>query len=266
MRITKKHRQFSPLLSEIYSRAYQKASVDELNKVYVALTRARYEMYIFVPAKSGNSHNMARYLIPENPAEYGSREIYPAKAKAETIQIKGQPNQDCDWVGFLKDEFRLEHTLRRRGQVLQGNILHAMLSKIGEVNKDNLDSQIDRAKEFCFAGFPAEKNLPSYGDKLKELISCPELKKFFYSTGAKVFCEKEVVNSFGDTKRIDRLIVSEKEIWVIDYKSSRSEATAGHQKQVREYMAIVGQIYPGKTAKGYLIYLDAAQVEEIVLV
>ena len=63
LRITKKYRQFSSLLSDIYARAYQKACMDELNKVYVALTRAKYEMYIFIPAKSGNSNNLVKYLI-----------------------------------------------------------------------------------------------------------------------------------------------------------------------------------------------------------
>ena len=96
-----------------------------------------------------------------------------------------------------------------------------MLSKIGEVDKDNLDSQINKAKEFCSAMFPAEKELDVYSARLKELIDHPQMKKFFYLSGSRMFCEKEIVNGFGDTKRIDRLIISEKEAWVIDYKSSQ---------------------------------------------
>ena len=71
-----------------------------------------------------------------------------------------------------------------------------------------------------------------------------------------------MVNRFGDGKRIDRLVVREKEIWIVDYKSSQ-EAKPDHEKQINEYVQIIKDIYPKREVKGFLVYLDSMIKEEI---
>ena len=71
-----------------------------------------------------------------------------------------------------------------------------------------------------------------------------------------------MVNSFGDTKRIDRLIVDQKNILVVDYKSS-PEAGQQDECQVREYMELVAGIYNGRTVQGYIIYLNDLSLKEV---
>ena len=74
--------------------------------------------------------------------------------------------------------------------------------------------------------------------------------------------EKEVVGSAGNTLRIDRLIVKENEVWIIDYKSSRDEPEK-HRAQIEEYIEAVRDLYPGKTVKGFLLYLDEMTLNEV---
>ena len=52
------------------------------------------------------------------------------------------------------------------------------------------------------------------------------------------------------------------EAWIVDYKSSR-EDTGIYQKQIREYIDIIKEIYPQKKVKGFLIYLDEFVAEGI---
>ena len=110
--------------------------------------------------------------------------------------------------------------------------------------------------------YPFLDDLASYEALLCELLSKKDFRDIFYTTGAKVFCEKEVANSFGDLKRIDRLIIRDAEAWVIDYKSSGSQKD-DHFKQAREYMNIIEEIYPGLKVRGFLLYLDELTLEEV---
>lgn len=50
-------RQVSPELDRWYKEEQEQQWVDELNVLYVALTRARDEMYVFVPSKAGQARN-----------------------------------------------------------------------------------------------------------------------------------------------------------------------------------------------------------------
>ena len=69
---------------------------------------------------------------------------------------------------------------------------------------------------------------------------------------AQVFCEKEFVNAYGDTRRIDRLIVFKSEVWIVDYKLSPG-AEEENQKQMQEYIALVEQFYPGHKVSGHIL-------------
>ena len=72
------------------------------------------------------------------------------------------------------------------------------------------------------------------------------------------------MDKFGNTRRIDRLIIKKDEAWVVDYKSSRLESEKG-KKQLQEYMGLVSQIYPGLRVRGYLVFLDSFDLLEIPL-
>jgi exodeoxyribonuclease V beta subunit len=97
---------------------------------------------------------------------------------------------------------------------------------------------------------------------LGKLFGSPKAKPFFYCGKARVLTEKEIVNTQGHLKRLDRLIIGEKEIRIVDFKSSR-EGEDQYAEQVRDYMNIVATMYPGKTVKGWLVYLDSWEVEEV---
>ncbi|MEK6568534.1 MAG: hypothetical protein AABZ27_07360, partial [Candidatus Omnitrophota bacterium] len=95
---------------------------------------------------------------------------------------------------------------------------------------------------------------------LRKILEDDNLKPFFFLSSARVFQEKELVDRYGRTKRIDRLIVRDDEFWVIDYKSSKVEAQE-YQKQVLEYTRLLKDLYPGLSAKGFIIYLDSLEID-----
>lgn len=261
VRITRVHRQYSKTLKAIYGQSYKKACIDELNNIYVALTRPKHELYIFIPERSSNAANKALFLIPKDIEKRGRQVEYPIRKKDKQSSIISMPHSDYkDWISSLQNEFSGLTDILLREKILEGNIMHALLSKIGNCINCNLDEIIEEAVSFAKDAFPEVSDFSKYPQKLTAILTKNEFKKFFYVEGANIFCEKEVVNSFGDLKRIDRLIIKEKDIYIIDYKSSRDKE-GQYLKQIAEYAAILKDIYPTHSVKGFLLYLDTMDVE-----
>jgi len=262
VRITKNHRVYSSFLQEIYVQNYKKACIDELNNIYVALTRAQFELYIFVPKKSSNSNNKARYIIPEDINEEGDKRKYRREEKDTQLTIDILPSAYKEWSGLVPGEFGDWQSVGDRQSLLAGNILHTILSQIGDCRNLNIEAVIKEALEITQIQYPFIKDFSFYKDMVRKLLEKKELGDIFFVSPDKVFCEKEVVNCFGDNKRIDRLIVREKEVWVVDYKSSKKDEEE-HEKQVTEYLRIIKDIYPKRKVRGFLVYIDKMSKEEI---
>ena len=262
VRITSHYRPYSEELQKIYSKACKKACIDELNNIYVALTRPKFELYLFVPKRSANKPNKARFLIPEEIREMGEKMVYEKKRRDKKPLMIIPPSSYRDWMGPLKEEFGDFDRIKNREKIFYGNVMHTILSLVGNLLSKREDEVIQRAISDAMVLYPAISDFTPYTQSIQSLISKKEIKPFFYVEDGEVFQEKEMVSSFGDLKRIDRLVVKEKEVWVVDYKS-RGENEEIHQKQMREYMEIAEEIYPGREIKGFLIYFDEMSVKRI---
>jgi ATP-dependent exoDNAse (exonuclease V) beta subunit len=137
------------------------------------------------------------------------------------------------------------------------------LALVGDLSGRDADRVVEEALEAARRRFFWIEDLAPYGALVRRLVGQEALKPFFFlSPGAEVYQEKEVVDAQGRTKRIDRLIVGKSEVSVVDYKSSREDA-AGHHAQVREYLRLVAQAVPDRKARGFIVYLDDAGLEEV---
>ena len=137
-----------------------------------------------------------------------------------------------------------------------------MLSFIGNLDSADLKESLVRAQEQAQNHFPYITDCAEHIAILGKLFRSPKAKPFFYCGKAQVLTEKEIVNTQGHLKRLDRLIIGEKDVGIVDFKSSR-EGEDQYAEQVRDYMNIVATMYPGKTVKGWLVYLDSIEIEEV---
>jgi ATP-dependent exoDNAse (exonuclease V) beta subunit len=264
LHLKSKYLNFSPELAEIYKQEYKKSFLAELNNVYVALTRPRHELYVFVPKKMGNAYNVINFLIPEERVEYGKQVPYPQVHKKDPATLLLPVSKYRDWLGLLKEEFGDTDHLRDRVRALQGDAMHLALSLVGRLSRtDDMDAVLGPALEEVQRLLPAAHiDVAGLKQTLRQLLEKEAVRPFFFVDGGVIYQEKEVVNAYGHTKRIDRLIVKDNEVWVVDYKSSRADEET-HRRQVEEYMEIVKELYPGKKIKGHLIYLDTGTVERV---
>jgi len=254
---------FSPDLEQRYRLEYKKALIDELNNLYVASTRARYELYIFVSAKLGKEFNIALLLIPEGMRTCGAMAMYqPAKEKKEQETIPLGVSKYRDWIGFLKDEFEGISSVKDYERIMHGNVLHTALSQLGNCAAQDSQLAVIRALDRARQDYPYFKGWKSVEKTLQQLIGLPKAREFFMVPDGDVYVEREMVDTSGNTRRTDRLIVKYKDVVIVDYKSSK----AGHEQyveQMREYARILRSIYPEKELRGYLVYCDELIVEEV---
>ena len=288
MQLNKDYARFSPEIRERYRQAYSRSLIDELDSVYVALTRAAEELYLFIPDRVGNRKNPAWHLIPgaeiteecsatlSGSLTRGEKRLIAKPGKPVDFETSPalSPAEYPDWINLLKDEFVDEHQLRNRLEIERGEVLHRVLSGVGNLTGADVDSVIRAAVEDVQSEYLLEtKELAELEKKVRQLLDDPRFKPFFFlSEGESVFPEKDVVDSRGNTRRIDRLIIrpayakasagKPDRIEVIDYKSS-GEGLSEHRKQLAEYLGIMREIYPDSEVVGILIYLDSLKMIEI---
>jgi len=264
LKLNKGYLQFSGFLEGIYRAEALRSLVDELNNTYVAFTRARSELYCFIPAKSANSYNLANLLIPEGLLESGEKSK-GASGEDNTTQkpLDMPPSQYTSWIPMLKDEFLELSELDNRKKIREGEYSHAILALIPCLDKNqDPEAALKDAVKKAGALLGDISDFRDVPEKIRRVLNSPGLKQFFHPLKAEIYAEKEIVNSLGQTKRIDRMIVSGEQVILVDYKSSKDERESGFG-QMREYIRMVKQFYPKKTVKGYLVYLSDATQEEV---
>jgi ATP-dependent exoDNAse (exonuclease V) beta subunit len=272
IRLKESYRQFSPELQQRYEQEYKKSFLVELNTVYVALTRAIEELYVFVPGKVGNTTNPAVFLFPEDYLSIGQPAKTSSPPGGEEAHQKIKPFISDPWVG-LREEF-LKQKARSPQQARAGEFYHAVLMNVERVSEENMDEVLEKAQSRVIASASSSVIARSAATKqsffdLHAFINRPDVRPFFYlPPEARVFCEKEFVNAYGDTRRIDRLIVLKDEVQIVDFKlyspvipgsSTVIPAKAGiqedHQKQINEYIELVRPFYPKHKISGHVLYL-----------
>ncbi|MFH1094056.1 MAG: UvrD-helicase domain-containing protein [Candidatus Omnitrophota bacterium] len=264
LRLDGKYAKFSRRIRGIYSREYVKSFIDELNIIYVTFTRAKNELYIFVPYAATKENNSARLLIPQDITERGIQVNYSAKDIAdEPVSLYISIPEYKDWVSALKEEFVKTSELRNRQNIQRGEILHAMLAQIDDLSMAKADNILENLRQRLEREYSLIEDIDDYLQVLGKIISSKNTKQFFYCQGrAKIYREKEFVDKYGRTYRIDRLIVSSKEVQIIDFKSS-ADNKEEHVIQLSEYVQIVSDVYADKKVSGYLLYMDDVTVEKV---
>ncbi|MBF0331304.1 MAG: UvrD-helicase domain-containing protein [Candidatus Omnitrophica bacterium] len=260
---TAAHLPYSDCAQELDVEEDMQTFFSELNNLYVALTRAACEMYGFLPLKAGNAHNLAVVLFPAETYAVGApAQGYPGKAADLEGTVKKLMPPVCrDWMGLLEDEFVPVDQPSTRSLKDSGNALHALLAEIKVV----VPGQERSAVSDALAQNGRLKELVDE-EALVQALAEPCIRTFFRSGAGEVHCEYALVDRMGNTHRLDRLIITPDEVIIVDFKSSRGDPAGRSlqdEAQVRTYMELLKQIYPGRSVKGYLVFINEKEVKEV---
>jgi len=261
VKLSKEAIKYSKTLSSIYYTEYKNLLIDELNVLYVAFTRAKEQIYFFVPDEK---NNLAKFLFEfdhNNLFVQGEQQSYNQsfsnnKNKIQNM-IKLEPLQHKDKLYSMIEQKIEKFEIINRQKIAEGELLHKILSFIENVYNKDVEEEVDLAiqKTQCLLKNSQKINWDIYKTKILNIITNKKLQHLFFIPKGKVYCEQEVVNSAGEIKRVDRIIVLEDKVIVVDYKLKFIEKIDEYKKQIVEYKEIVGQVF-GLSTEGYILFLD----------
>ncbi len=264
-----------------------KSIVDNLNLLYVALTRAEKALYVLAPIGTKKPGTKAKKLstvadllaslissdninngLPEGENnwndeallfEYGELPSLPIYKEEELVQSTemiqyGNYKKKLKIRLQGKEIFELDNSqsinLKNRG-----NIYHKIFEFI-KYEKDILLA-VNRAVGM---GLIDINDRESIVKEIKGFIANSEVNDWFSNTW-KIKTERSILLNNGDVKRPDRVIENENEIVIIDYKFTK-EQKAQHLKQVCEYIDALSELTT-KQVKGFVWYVSLQEVRPV---
>ncbi|MCX8161099.1 MAG: UvrD-helicase domain-containing protein [Candidatus Saccharicenans sp.] len=259
----------SPHLKKIYEDYRQRDKVNKLNTLYVALTRAREELYVIgVKEKEEYPFPLLEAILDlKINSRDASSESRPTRRKKKTEDNGQGPRKATIKIiqagKFPEDatRLRLNYYEKKRGE-----LMHRLLASV-EYLKGDPETIISEALSQVGPGKFTPAELQDIKRTLTEFLARPEVTPWFEPRpGRTVHLEIELADSQGRLFRADRVVVDREAVTVIDFKSGRSEEpelVQAYREQLKGYMSMLSDIFPGKRVSGVLMYPDLKKVETI---
>lgn len=244
-------------LESIYREKERRFLIDRLNSLYVAFTRGESELYI-VGVRNKERYpfdlllpytNSCLGVLPEILGESASSPACTATLHKETLSLVPLTGEAAQVFGLSSEE-------KERGE-----IIHRAFAVI-----DFVDEEVGIRIDAALRRWGGESALVLRPTVLAAL-SWEGLSEYFsYKPGRAVRTEQEYVDKRGVLVRMDRVVIDEDIVTVIDFKTGTARDLDGASRsQIRNYLRIVEEVYPGRMTQGLIAYLDRGTVERISL-
>jgi ATP-dependent exoDNAse (exonuclease V) beta subunit len=239
---------------EIFNTHKSEQELDNINLLYVALTRAEQQLYIITKndealkeeAKhkkySGLLSNYLKQLqlwnADQNLYSFGNPERQNLNAQKES---KALINFQEQFISNAKEMLNVKIVTKsgmlwdtsQQDAIEKGNLVHSIMSAI--ITVDDVDTAMEAALK---ADVITKTNYNSVYDTVLAIVNHPELKQF-YSKAYLVYNERDIISPRGVLLRPDRIVINEntKSVIIIDYKTG--EESPKHFKQIKDYQNVL---------------------------
>jgi len=258
---------FGENASAVFNLKKQEELLDNINVLYVALTRAEEQLYVIsqsLKAKNDGEYpnNMASFFIKflinegvydEDKLEYefGNNERLSKTSKATDL-VKSIPVVseilNPKNIKIAQREALMWGTHQQEA-ISYGNIVHEILAFVKD--KSDIDLAVTKSLE---NGLITYDQVDPVLLTLKEIVNHPELSICFDGNHT-VLNEQTIVQKEGRILKPDRVVFLEnKEAYLLDYKTGAINAK--YQKQIQEYQDAIEDL-GYKVLKKALVYIGA---------
>lgn len=247
---TKVLEKYNDTTNEIYQTKSQEEILDTINVLYVALTRAEEQLHIIssykVTSKGeiSTAKTLATYFINflEQKANFSleqkeyvfgssNRVSQPKLFSKNKAEIHAVENAlDFSSIKIAKKEALMWGTLQQDA-IEFGNILHQILSYI--ITATDLEFALTKSLD---EGLIQLSQKSIFEEKIKQIIHHPELEDFF-NPKYTVFTEHNIISPNEINLKPDRLVIHNKEAFLIDYKTGVPEEK--HKIQIENYSRVI---------------------------
>ena len=261
------------------------AYIDNLNTLYVAFTRAKEELIVFSPRpkKEGNVSGIADLLwagIDASTREK-TKDDSPLVSLSERFDREAGVFEYGDWwhsapssdnrsaaseiemkrIVSVDPADRLRLRLYGKGfffdneQRKHGTLMHDVLSKIRTV-RDVRDAVLS----YRYAGVIGKEEYESLSARLEDLLGRSPVSSW-YDGNARVLNEVDILVEGGLSKRPDRVMITDDQVIVVDYKFGLQEKKA-YRKQVESYLELIRRM-GYEHVSGYIWYVELDKIEKV---
>ena len=287
----------SKMLGTIYEKDYLnehlQLTVDNLNLLYVAFTRACKNLFVIGKRKAKNCRSaIIEKVLPELELDgmvlegvedeqaaiffsYGTLCVHQEKQQQHTenvfLQPSGQLSLEIDTFDS-KTEFRQsnksqqfvqaneEEEDQQQGYVKMGSILHHVFSTIRTVA--DIDVALRQLEQEGIL-YDDEITAAKVSSMLRKRLESPRVKEWF-SDKWTLYNECSILYTDADghvcERRPDRVMSDGQRLVVVDFKFGHPRPE--YQEQVREYMTLLQQMGHHQV-EGYIWYVYSNQIESV---
>jgi ATP-dependent exoDNAse (exonuclease V) beta subunit len=262
----------------IYEKEMEMSILDQVNLFYVANTRPTEKLFLLVdkalPSKISKSKSfqfsklMHDFIsineVPEIDTDIyrmgveNSIQKHPQEKtenntnKTENI-ILAEIKENENWREHI--QLALDTDKSWNESAAWGQKVHSVLAEIN--HKKDIETVFTG---LIYRGVIDQEEQNILEGLVLQVIEHQKLKQF-YTEDVMVYNERDMINSQGELKRPDRMVISKDTIFIIDYKTGHPKEK--DKEQVMEYMQMAGQFLK-KNTKGYLVYLhEDIMIEEL---
>ncbi len=264
---------FGSYFKEDYIRETLYSHIDNINLLYVALTRAQNSLFIFTGGEKGAANSVSSLVntaiknleckVDNEKMTYSFGELQPLPSSKAKVQISDSINFTTldSWdistrVATVQPYSPVQENADQGLDARHyGVLMHGVLSQIER--SDDI-SEVVASK--VLSGEISSQQAERLSELLEEaLLSDPRIEDWF-SGQWQIFNERAiVVPGEYQTKRPDRVMVQGDRAVVVDYKFGLPSPK--YSKQVGQYAELLKSM-GYSDIKGYLWYVNEAQVEE----
>lgn len=262
--------------SDYYYREKVYSHVDNINMLYVALTRAEEELHMLIPDSSRGvtvgkmiwdvvcERNGTNKIIianeGENPyVEYGKPRAQASQKKEEkcnsSVLISEYPTTLTKLKIRLPEQRYFEEEGTSLSPLNEGILMHSILNDA--TNADDIIARIDKSIEMG-------KLSQQQASKLKKIIKREferEQAREWFGEWDEVRNENDIIFGTAGTNRPDRVMIKGNKAVAVDYKFGKN-ILSDHENQVKEYMELLEKM--GYTeVEGYVWYLSIGKIVKV---
>jgi ATP-dependent exoDNAse (exonuclease V) beta subunit len=242
-----------------------KILLDDMNLLYVALTRPEDRLYFLTESKPSSTNSALNTYLYDyfntqhgglNKFHFGEKVLH---VKEEKKEIKAIALLDGTRLNAVQPDFRMRETKRKdlegKEALIMGNHLHACLSTLNHFNnwEVSLSNYIFEHTELQ----PNEKELLT--SQVKETLMQDSFKQIFQTTD-EVLTEHDIQINVREVARPDRIHLNSQYVEVYDFKTGAEMDK--HLQQVKKYMSAL-QSATDKPVRGYLAYTKTGTLKEV---
>ncbi len=276
--------------AEAYFREMVYSYVDNVNLLYVALTRAVEQLHIFIPEshrgigaylweaidRHGEECHVGalegRCLQHERGVSYhfgtfcGPEPEDPAKGKGErevehrTLEhypcVQPSPEQKFPHTGYLEHDGRVEFSPRNFGI-----LMHCLFGEA--TDRRELALAMERMRDQALLS-PADAE--ELHRRVEEALSHPQVASWYDERWDRVLSERDIIlpatnEAKVEMKRPDRVMIKGKRAVVVDYKFGE-KSLAENRRQIHQYMQLLRRM-GYLEVEGWLWYVRQGRCEKV---